>query len=151
MKLKHKTTFYRRTSDILRSEDGTSIVFVSIIAIIVLTAVVVLRTTTGSLWASADKQFYQDRSYVMATSMGSSIDALINDGTIKLDDYENSNHRQILLDKIDNNTVTVTVTHDEEGNGYLIEVKADTPNSVYVYRAYYYKSGASNVYKRQLL
>ena len=151
MKFKHKARLYRRSSDILRSEKGTSIVFVSIIAIIVLTAVVVLRTTTSSLWASADKQYYQDRAYVLATSMGSSIDALINDGTIKLEDYKNYDHRQILIDEVDNGTVTVTVTYDDTGNGYLIEVKADMPNSVYVYRAFYYQSGASGSYKRQLL
>ena len=151
MKLKSKTTLYRRSSDILRSKKGTSIVFVSIIAIIVLTAVVVLRTTTSTLWASADKQYYQDRAYVMATSMGSSLDALINDGTIKLDDYKNSNQLQILQDNVDNGTVYVTVTHDEEGNGYLVEVKAEMPNSVYIYRAYYYKSATTSSYKRQIL
>ncbi|MBR2598398.1 MAG: hypothetical protein IKE09_07625 [Clostridiales bacterium] len=151
MKLKHKSTLYRRTSDILRSKKGASIVFVSIIAIIVLTAVVVLRTTTSSLWASADKQYYQDRACVMATSMGSSIDALISDGTIKLDDYKTYDHRSILVDNVDNGTVTVTVTYDEEGSGYLIEVTAELPTAKYVYRAFYYKSGSSGSYKRQIL
>ena len=93
MKLKHKSTLDRRISDILQSENGTSIVFVSIIAIIVITGVVILRVTAGSLWASADKQYSQDKAYLMATSLGESIDALIDDGKIVLDSYEGANQQ----------------------------------------------------------
>jgi hypothetical protein len=124
-------------------------VFVTIIAIIILTGIVILRITTSSLWASADKQYYQDRAYVMATSMGASIDVLINDKTINLDSYEGKSNQQIFEDTVGNDKVTATVTHS--GSGYLIEVRADVPNSVYVYRAYYYKSDTSNSYLRQLL
>lgn len=149
MKLKHKSTLDRRISDILQSENGTSIVFVSIIAIIVITGVVILRVTAGSLWASADKQYSQDKAYLMATSLGESIDALIDDGKIVLDSYEGANQQVIFYEAVSSETVTATVTQSE--NGYLIEVRADIPNSVYVYRAFYYKSESSNSYLRQLL
>ena len=149
MKLKHKSTLDRRISDILQSENGTSIVFVSIIAIIVITGVVILRVTAGSLWASADKQYSQDKAYLMATSLGESIDALIDDGKIVLDSFEGANQQVIFYEAVSSETVTATVTQSE--NGYLIEVRADIPNSVYVYRAFYYKSESSNSYLRQLL
>lgn len=149
MKLKHKSTLDRRISDILQSENGTSIVFVSIIAIIVITGVVILRVTAGSLWASADKQYSQDKAYLMATSLGESIDALIDDGKIVLDSFEGANQQVIFYEAVSSETVTATVTQSE--NGYLIEVRADIPNSIYVYRAFYYKSESSNSYLRQLL
>lgn len=149
MKCKHKSTLYRRTSDILQSENGTSIVFVSIIAIIIVTGVVILRVTSGSLWASADKQYSQDKAYLMATSLGESIDAFIDDGTIDLSVYEGVKQEVIFKETVSDEIVTATVTHSE--NGYLIEVKADIPNAVYVYRAFYYKSESTNTYLRQLL
>ena len=149
MKRIQKSTLYRRTADILLNENGASIVFVSIIAIIIVTGVVILRITTSSLWASADKQHYQDRAYVMASSMGASVDALINDGVINLDNYEGKTDYQIFEDIVGTDKVTVTVT--QSGNGYVIEAAADVPNSRYVYRAYYYKSDTTGLYTRQIL
>ena len=149
MKCKHKSTFNRRISDVLQSENGTSIVFVSIIAIIVITGVVILRVTAGSLWTSADKQYSQDKAYLMATSLGESIDALIDAGKIDLETYNGANQELIFSETVSNEKVTATVTQSE--NGYLIEVKADIPNAVYVYRAFYYKSETTHSYLRQLL
>ena len=145
----YKHTLYRRSADILHNEKGASIVFVSIIAIIVVTGVVILRVTSSSLWASANKQCYLDRAYVMATSLGSSIDVFINDKTINLESFDGTAPYLLFSETVGNDKVTATVT--KSGDGYLIEVKADIPNSVYVYRAYYYKSDTSNSYLRQLL
>ena len=149
MKCMRKSTIYRRSSDILHSKNGTSIVFVSIIAILVLTGVVILRVTSSSLWASADKQYAQDKAYMMATSLGESIDALIDDGTLVLDVYEGANNIIIFEENFSNDKVTAMVTQSD--NGYLIEVKADIPNAIYVYRAFYYKSETTGTYLRQLL
>ena len=149
MKRKVKTSLSGRAADIFQSDKGTSIVFVTIIAIIIVTGIVVLRITTSSLWATADKQYYQDRAYVMASSMGASIDLLISDGTINLENYQDNIPVKILEDKVSNDTVIVTVT--QSGSGYLIEATATVPNSRYVYRAYYYKSETTGSYVRQLL
>ena len=149
MKCKHKSTIYRNLSEILQNENGASIVLVSIIAIIILTGVVILRVTTSSLWASAGKQYSQDKAYLMATSLGDSIDALVDDGTIVLESYNGMNPTIIFEEEVSNEKVTATVSQSE--NGYLIEVKADIPNAVYIYRAFYYKSETSGTYLRQIL
>ena len=149
MKRKHKSTLDHRITGILQSENGTSIVFVSIIAIIVITGVVILRVTAGSLWTSADKQYSQDKAYLMATSLGESIDALIDAGKIDLETYDGANQELIFTETVSNEKVTATVTQLD--NGYLIEVKADVPNAVYVYRAFYYISETTHSYLRQLL
>ena len=47
--------------------EGSSIVLVTIIAIIIVTGIIILRVTTSSLWASADKQYNQDQAYMAAT------------------------------------------------------------------------------------
>ena len=87
MRKNNKAALGLRTATILRDDAGASLVLVTIIAIIIITGVVILKITTSTLWASADKQYYQDRCYVMATSMGDSIDGLIQNGVIKLTDY----------------------------------------------------------------
>ena len=149
MRYKHKHIAYRRSADILQSKDGASIVFVSIIAIIILAGVVILRITSSSLWASADKQYAQDKAYLMATSLGESIDGLVDDGSLVLESYKGMNQTEIFKEKSSNETVIATVSYSEDG--YLVEVKADIPNAIYVYRAFYYKSETTGTYLRQLL
>ncbi len=149
MNCRHKSTICRNISGILQNRNGASIVFVSIIAIIILTGVVILRVTSSSLWASADKQYSQDKAYMMATSLGDSIDALVNDGTINLESYNGLNQMIIFEENVSNEEVTATVSSMD--NGYLVEVKADIPNAVYIYRAFYYKSETTGKYLRQLL
>ena len=78
MKRFSKTSVIKRTAGILRGNEGTSLILVSIIAILIITCVVILHVTTSSLWASADLQKYQDQAYVLATSMGDSIDDLVD-------------------------------------------------------------------------
>ena len=151
MKCINKTSLPRRAGDILRGNEGTSIVLVTIIAIIIVTGVVILRMTTSTLWASADKQYNQDIAYEMATSMGASVDALINSGVIKLDssEYTNANEMIICTDSTDVGTVTVYIT--QSGDDFIIDIKAVAGGATYVYSAYYMKVGSGGLYTRQLL
>lgn len=70
------------------NNEGASLVLVAILAIVVLTAVVILRVTTSTFMASANKQLNQDQAYELAASLGSSIDELIADGKYSLDDID---------------------------------------------------------------
>lgn len=149
MKRRSKTAVFRRINDILQSDKGTSIVLVTIIAILIVSGVVILRITTSSLWASADKQYNQDKAYVMASSIGDSIDALIRDNKLNLDSYQNANRSLIFEDKASSAVVKAYVSNS--GDGYLIEAEATVADSVYVYRAYYYKANPSSPYKRELI
>ena len=72
MRRKGKKTM--RNNYFLRGNEGSSIVLVTIIAIIIVTGIIILRVTTSSLWASADKQYNQDQAYIAATSLGEAID-----------------------------------------------------------------------------
>ena len=75
----------KKTARILGANDGASLLLVSVIAIIVLTAVVVLRITTSTFMASSNKQLNQDQAYELAASLGESIDILIERGEFSLD------------------------------------------------------------------
>lgn len=134
----------------MRGNEGTSIVLVTIIAIIIITGIVILRITSSNLWASADKQYYQDQAYMMATSMGSSVDALIADGVINLSDYTAAT--TIITDnpsQIAGASVTVVVTPST--TGYVVEVEANAGNETYLYTAFYSRTAGSGVYTRQML
>ena len=65
---------------VLRKNEGSSIVLVTIISIIIVTGVIILRVTTSSLWASADKQYNQDQAYMAATSLGEAVDVILYEG-----------------------------------------------------------------------
>lgn len=149
MKCQGKTTLRRRVANILLGNEGTSLVLVTIIAILIVTGVVVLRMTTSTLWASADKQYNQDRAYEMATSMGATVDALIADGVVKLDDYQGANRKVIIEDSAGDGTVVVYVT--QSGLHYLIEVQSEVAGATYLYSAYYVKTSNTGPYTRQLV
>ena len=70
----------KRTREVLGRNDGASLVLVCILAIIVLTAVVVLRITTSTFLASSNRQLNQDQAYELAASLGESIDILVERG-----------------------------------------------------------------------
>lgn len=70
----------KRTREVLVSNEGASLVLVCILAIIVLTAVVVLRITTSTFLASSNRQLNQDQAYELAASLGESIDILVERG-----------------------------------------------------------------------
>lgn len=133
----------KRTCGILRSNEGTSLVLVSILAIIIVAGVVILHVTTSSLWASADLQRYQDQAYVLATSMGDSIDDLVDAGKMDLSSYA-ANHTVISDDNLSAQTVVVTVSQNSSGN-YEVTVTATAGNGMatYIYKATYRGSGTS--------
>lgn len=62
------------------NNEGASLVLVSILAILVVTAVVILRVTSSTYMASANRQANQDQAYELAASLGESIDELIENG-----------------------------------------------------------------------
>ncbi len=142
MKCKRKTTVSHSISSILRSNEGTSIVLVTIIAILIITGVVILRITTSSLWASADKQYNQDQAYVMATTLGTSVDNLIRDNSINLASYSST-----VTWNVDSSVITIA----PHGEGYLVTVTSKVGSASYVYSAYYAKSGRSGSYTRHIL
>ena len=147
-----KTSAGRRAAYILKSNDGTSIVLVTIIAILVITAVVILRMSTSSLMAGSDKQYRQDQAYMMATSMGASLDNLIVTKTIRLTNYTDPNGTVIITDSpasIPNSSVTATVT--PSGVGYVLQVEAKVAGETYIYSAYYSRAGNSDNFTRQIL
>ena len=142
MKRLMKTSLRTRTSGILQSNEGTSLVLVSIIAIIIITGVVILHVTTSSLWASADLQKYQDQAYVLAYSMGDSIDELISNNQLDLSSYTSSSSF-INDSSLPASNVTASVAL-RNGN-YVVTVTATTGNgkATYVYTATYRGSGVN--------
>ena len=75
-----RDSLIKRTAGILRDNAGASLLLVSIMAIIVLTAVVILRVSTSTFLASSSRQLNQDQAYELAASLGESIDILIERG-----------------------------------------------------------------------
>lgn len=142
MKCIRKTTRGNTVTSILRGNEGTSLVLVTIIAILIITGVVILRITTSSLWASADKQYNQDQAYVMATTLGNSLDGLIHENAINLSGYSTT---------VTWNVDTSVITIEPYAEGYLVTVTSKAAGSSYVYSAYYTKSGRSGTYTRHIL
>ncbi len=152
MRRMNKTTLRNNVSSILRGNEGTSLVLVSIIAILIITGVVILRMTTTSLWATADKQYGQDQAYVLATSMGTTVDNLITDHIIVLTDYNDPNGTVIVSHNPEGiNDAHVTATVFPSGSGYIVKVQANVGDAVYVYTAHYSRAGNSNNFMRQIV
>ncbi len=153
MRKKGKTNYLSHLTAILRGNEGTSIVLVTIIAILVITAVIILRMVTSSLLASSDKQYNQDQAYMLATSMGTTIDDLIQQKVIVLTNYTNNSGTVILNNnpsKLPNANVTVTVIPSGQ-TGYIVNVEAKVGQATYMYSAYYSRTGNSTNYTRQIL
>ena len=151
MRRKFKTGIGKRVSAVMRGNEGASIVLVTISSIRIITGVIILRTTTSALWASADKQLNQDQAYEMATSMGNSLDVLIiNKKQIPLDTIAQSTGSIVSLTNIDSlpkGTIKATVSKNSTNNVYTVKVEAKVANASYVYTAKY--TGSGNEYKRQ--
>ncbi len=144
MRRKCKTALSKRTADILHSNDGASIVLVTIISIIVIASILVLSVNVNTLMTSADRQYFRDQAYEAATSMGSAIDGLINQNKLPLDKYAD---RELISDSSNNVDVTVTVKAlDTSVNTYTVTVTATTAGESYIYTATYY--GANTTYMR---
>lgn len=148
MKLKQKRKQNNRLLSILRENEGASLVLVAIIAIIIITGVVVLRISTSSLLASADKQQNQDQAYMIAVSLGDSIDKAIKNGKItdphELNGFDDSAYIRYA---IPNSTVTVTVEDHVSGIDTFtyITVYSKVADEEYEYRLTYLKSGPDYV------
>lgn len=142
MRRVNKTALNGRVADILHNNEGASLVLVTIIAIIVVTSVVVLSVNVNTLWASADKQYYQDQAYESAKSLGSAIDTMISGQKLTLSDYSG---KVMFSDEFENIYVKARV--EDRGAGYFdVIVTAKTPNeespvAEYAYTATYYGSG----------
>lgn len=148
MKCRNKTSCVKRAAEILRGNEGASLVLVSIIAIIILTGIVILRIATSSLWASADKQLNQDQAYQAATSCGDSLDELIKGGKLTLADYAISTTAQpVFASQEIPGLPNATIKADAVGGGatdsdVTIIVTANVANAEYVYTAVYTATGA---------
>ena len=91
MKKVRNDNLIKRTAQILSNNEGASLVLVSILAIIVLTAVVILRITTSTFMASSNRQLNQDQAYELAASLGESIDILIERGDYDIQTEDSGN------------------------------------------------------------
>ena len=130
MKRLNKTILTRRIKAVLGSSEGASIILVTIISILIITAVIILRITTSSLWASAGKQYNQDKAYMMATTLGESIEDLLNSG--KLTDLTTMNGKSETVEGAD-----VTIAVVENGDYYTLTVTSTVADAVYQYKAVY--------------
>ena len=148
MRCIYKTLLKRRTADILRNNEGASLVLVTIIAIIITTSVVILSVNVNTLITSADRQCYQDQAYEAARSMGVSLDQLINDHKIKLEDYCVEGDEDTVLIRDDSSGhVVVEARVERLGlDTYLLLVSATCSGEEYVYSATY--SGSNKTYFR---
>ena len=153
MKRTYKTRLRNRTAAILRCNDGASLVLVTIIAILIITGVIILRTTTSALWASADKQLNQDQAYEMATSLGNSLDEIIiKNKSIDLSTIS-SNGGEIIpvtsVPELPDATVTASVeplSSEENNRIYIVTVQAKVATATYEFSAQY--SGSGTNYQR---
>lgn len=148
-----KTEPSNRFTAQLRDNEGASIVLVTIIAILIITAVVILRTTTSALWASADKQLNQDQAYEMATSLGNSLDELIvNNKSVALADIAAGNGviiPETAVSDLANASVSASVKplNDEDNNRvYIVTVEAKVADATHEFSAQY--SGSGTNYQR---
>lgn len=105
-----KGKIIERTAKILGNNEGASLVLVSVLAIIVLTAVIILRVTTTTFMASANRQLNQDQAYELAASLGASLDVLINDGDLDPADVIGTFYSEDKFENMPNASVTATMT-----------------------------------------
>ena len=153
MNRRFKTKPDNRFTTLLRDNKGASIVLVTIIAILIITAVIILRTTSSALWASADKQLNQDQAYEMATSMGNSLDGIIV-GNKSLDLSSIAAGDGVIISKtsingLPNATISASVeplSKDDNNRVYIVTVEANVATASYSYIAQY--SGSGTNYRR---
>ncbi|MDO4422664.1 MAG: hypothetical protein Q4C15_11575 [Eubacteriales bacterium] len=153
MNRRFKTKPDNRFTTLLRDNKGASIVLVTIIAILIITGVIILRTTTSALWASADKQLNQDQAYEMATSMGNSLDGIIV-GNKSLDLSSIAAGDGVIISKtsingLPNATISASVeplSKDDNNRVYIVTVEANVATASYSYIAQY--SGSGTNYRR---
>ena len=134
-----KSVLMKRTSDILRSNDGASIVMVTIIAVIIVAGVIILSINSSTLLAFADRQYSKDQAYEAATTMGMAIDEHISKGGIELDDHDG----EVIISDSSNNIDVTAVVDCIADNTYVVRVTALSRGSEYVFEATYTGSGST--------
>ncbi|MCR5329163.1 MAG: hypothetical protein K6E12_09990 [Saccharofermentans sp.] len=138
----------KRIAAVIRGNEGASIVLVTIISILIITGVVILRTATGALWASANMQLNYDQAYEMATSFGDSLDVLIvKEKSISLSDIKQSGG--IILPStsvtgLPNSTIKASVSSDEN-DMYVVNVETHVADASYIYTAKYISMGGNYI------
>lgn len=146
MKRVRRDNLIKRTAQILSNNEGASLVLVSILAIIVLTAVVILRITTSTFMASSNRQLNQDQAYELAASLGESIDILIERGDYNIQDqtvapdgtsiYSSTANGDNYTGLPSGSTVDAVVTNITEGGevvGKRLTVKSVVGQAEYTY------------------
>lgn len=134
-----KSVLMKRTSDILRSNDGASIVMVTIIAVIIVAGVVILSINSSTLLAFADNQYSKDQAYEAATSLGMAIDDYISNGSIELDDHAG----EVILTDSSNNIEVNASVECIANDTYVVKVVAHSRGSEYVFTSTYTGSGST--------
>ena len=142
MKCKSKGSIRSSIRTILRGNEGTSIVLVSIMAVIIITCVVILRMVTSSLWASADKQYNQDQAYMLATTCGKALEDHILAGKINLDGF-NFDDTAALASSLPNASIRASASLRQADGNYVLTVTGTVGEATYVYTALYSGSGTS--------
>ena len=129
----------KRTAEVLGSNEGASLVLVSVLAILVLVAVVILRLATTTFMASANRQLNQDQAYELAASLGASIDDLIESGKYDLDSVTTNKdiYSHGTFSGLPANSSVVARIEVEEHVKILI-VTANVGKAQYVYTKEYY-------------
>lgn len=117
-------------------------VLVAILAIVVLTAVVILRVTTTTFMASANRQLNQDQAYELAASLGASIDRLIEKDKYSIADapVDTPIYNQSKFADLPDASVVAEVTDITNGDvvvGKLLTVTAKVGKAQYVYTKEY--------------
>ncbi len=149
----NRNNLIKRTAQILRNNEGASMVLVSVLAIIVLTAVVVLRVATTTFMASTNRQLNQDQAYELAASLGESINLLIEEdkfliNDVTLDEYVTDSdtgvttyyktiYNQNGFEGLPDASVVAIVTETGDGSGRILEVTADVGSAEYIYTREY--------------
>ena len=127
----------KRTAAILGNNEGASLVLVSILAIIVLMSVVILRLATTTFMASSGRQLNQDQAYELAASLGSSIDALIDEGKFSLDSItsdrmgDDNIYSRTSFSGMSNASVMVEVDVEEHSKTVIVTAKVKKAQYVY--------------------
>ena len=149
----NRNNLIKGTAQILRNNEGASMVLVSVLAIIVLTAVVVLRVATTTFMASTNRQLNQDQAYELAASLGESINLLIEEDKfliydVTLDEYVTDSdtgvttyyktvYNQNGFEGLPDASVVAIVTETGDGSGRILEVTADVGSAEYIYTREY--------------
>ncbi|MBR5180631.1 MAG: hypothetical protein IKW88_00065 [Clostridiales bacterium] len=143
MKRIRRDNLFNRTASILGNNEGASMVLVAILAIIVLSAVVILRVSTTTFMASSNRQLNQDQAYELAASLGASIDKLVEEDKYSIADVPNdtSIYNQSNFAGLPDSSVEAKVTDIKDASnnvvGKLLTVTGKVGKATYIYTKEY--------------